>query len=257
MINQINEKINKTREFYDKYPIADGSFREGVSTLKMEDIQIDYKDLENKLILDCGCGPGNVSINILKSVKNPNLISMDLSLNSLKILKERQKEFKNKNTQIKGDILKIPFKKDVFDFVISSGVVHHTPDPFKALDNLYYIMGKNGRMYFSVYNRNSFYFPEFNTIGVLLRFFYKNEMKKSLNLSRYLFKKLLSVINGQSISDSNVQKIFADRYLTPVASFHAKKEAENWVSEKNLKILKTGKCKLGTLIWFLVEKREA
>ena len=254
MNNKIDEKVKQTRKFYDKYPIASGSFREGVSTLKMEDIQVDFKDLENKVVLDCGCGPGNISIGILKSVKDVSIVSMDLSLNSLKILKERQKEMKSKNIQIQGDILKIPFKNNSFDFAIASGVVHHTPSPFKALNNLKNALKKNGEMYFSVYNRNSFYFPEFYTVGVLFRFFYKNEMKRLMKISISLFKILLSKINRHLVPNTDVEKIFADRYLTPVASFHTNKQIKKWIERENLKILKTGKCKLGTLIWFLVKK---
>jgi len=252
----MKDKIKKTMEFYDAYPIASGRFREGVSTLKMEDIQVDFNELEDKLILDCGCGPGNVSINILRSVKDPRLVSMDLSLNSLKILKERQIENQNKtnNTQIQANVLDIPFNRNSFDFVVASGVVHHTPEPFESLDNLCEALKEKGKMYFSVYNRNSFYFPEFYTLGTVFRFFYNNKLKRLMNMSISGFRILLSKINDHPVSKSDAEKIFADRYLTPVASFHTKGQIKKWSRKNNATILKTGTCKLGTLIWFLVRK---
>lgn len=256
MKNKIDDKVKNTMEFYDKYPLANGRFREGISILKMENIQVDFKELENKLILDCGCGPGNTSMKILKSVNNPYLVSMDLSLNSLKILKKRQKEHENEsnNVQLQGNVLKIPFNKNSFDFIIAAGVVHHTPEPFKSLDNLYTVLKKTGGMYFSVYNKNSFYFLEFYTVGTVFRFFYKKKMKNLLNISISWFRILLITINSRPISEINARKIFADRYLTPVASFHTKGQIRKWSGRNNATIVKTGKCKLGTLIWFRVKK---
>jgi ubiquinone/menaquinone biosynthesis C-methylase UbiE len=250
------EKIRKTMKFYDKYPIASGTFREEGSTLKMEDIQLDLKDLENKRILDCGCGPGNISLHIIKSVRKVLLISMDVSLNSLKVLKKRLRENKKefKDIQVQGNILDIPFRKDIFDFVVAAGVVHHTPEPFKALDNLLDVLKGKGKMYLSVYNKKSFYYPEFHTIGRIFRFFYKNKMKRLHDISICLFRFMLGKINGRPISKIDAERIFADRYLTPVASFHTEEQIKKWCKRNNVKILKTGRCKLGTLIWFLVEK---
>jgi len=256
MKDQNNDKIKRTMEFYDKYPLASGNFRKGASVLKMEDIQVDLLELENKLILDCGCGPGNVSMKILESVNNSLLISMDLSLNSLKIFKKRliNHKLKSDSIQILCNVLSLPFKKNSYDFIIASGVVHHTPDPFKSLDNLFELLKKDGRMYFSLYNKKSFYFPEFFTIGTLFRFFYKNKMGRFQKISLNVFKFILSKINGDLISDDDARKIFADRYLTPVASFHTFSQIKKWSKKNNVCILKSGNCKFDTLIWFLVKK---
>jgi len=249
-------KIKKTMEFYDNYPLASSKFRNSTSVLKMEDTHMGFQELEDEIILDCGCGPGNISMKILKNVKNPDLISMDISIKSLNILKKRIKDckIKSNNTLIQGDVLSIPFSQNSFDFIIASGVVHHTPDPFKSLDNLYEVLKENGKMYFSVYNKKSFYFPEFFTIGTLFRFFYHNRMKRLHKISISWFRIILSRINNQEILYSDAEKIFADRYLTPVASFHTYSQIKKWAKINNANIFKSGKCKLGTLIWFLVKK---
>jgi hypothetical protein len=79
-------------------------------------------------------------------------------------------------------------------------------------------------------------------------------MTRVTKLSISLFKISLRIINRHPVSDTDAEKIFADRYLTPVASFHTNNQVKKWIKRKKLKILKTGKCKLGTLIWFLVKK---
>jgi len=64
----------------------------------------------------------------------------------------------------------------------------------------------------------------------------------------------LSKVSGECVSKIHAEKIFADRYLTPVVSFHTKNQRKKWCENNYFKILKNGKCKFGTLIWFLVEK---
>ena len=156
----IERKVQETKKFYDKYPIADNEFRRGGSVLKSEDIQINLKELSKKEVLDCGCGPGNISAQLLDKVKDIKLTSLDISISSLKILKKRLKTTIKCNI-IQGNVLSLPFKKEVFDFIIVAGVIHHTPKPFLALDNLNYVLKKSGKIYLSLYNKHSFYFLSF------------------------------------------------------------------------------------------------
>ena len=153
-----------------------------------------------------------------------------------------------------GNVLDINFDKESFDFIVVSGVVHHTPRPFKALDNLVYVLKKVGKMYLSIYNRNSFYFPEFYTIGQIFRFLHKYKMQRLLNFFIAPFQFALRGISGENVSREHAQRIFADRYLTPVASFHTNGQIREWCDKNGIKIIKKGTLKLGTLIWFLIEK---
>lgn len=250
----INIKVNETKNFYNRYPIADDKFRFGNSVLSMENIRVNIKELEGKKILDCGCGPGNISTYIASILKNAHIVSMDISINSLKILKNRLKNInkKCKVSLLLGNILKPSFKDEVFDFIIVAGVIHHTPKPLDAFINLSKMLKKGGKMYLSVYNKKSFYFFEFNTIGKIFRYLYKKGIK--LNFFVRLFRLLLIVISREKVYEEQSMKIFADRYLTPVASFHTQSEIKKWCEKKDLKIIKKGTCKLGTLIWFLIEK---
>jgi SAM-dependent methyltransferase len=50
-----------------------------------------------------------------------------------------------------GSILQLPFPAAAFDFVVCSGVVHHTPDPEAAVRELRRIVKDGARLYISAY----------------------------------------------------------------------------------------------------------
>ena len=252
----VDKRVKKTQVFYNRYPLSDASFRSGASILKMEDIQVSPEELEGKRILDAGCGPGNISMHIASSAENVNLVSMDIAGDSVNILKERLEgvETGNRTEQVLGSVLRPPFEEESFDFVVTSGVVHHTPEPFTALDNLGTVLKRGGKMYMSVYNRNSFYFTEFHTLGRVCRFIDRSGNTILTGFFITVFQFALRVISGENVSRPHAERIFADRYLTPVASFHTVSQIRRWCRRNGFRILKEGTCKLATLIWFLVGK---
>ena len=252
----VDKRVKRTKVFYNKYPLSDAGFRSGASILKMEDIQVSPEELKGKRVLDAGCGPGNISIHIASSAKDADIVSMDISGNSLNILRGRLEgiETGNRTRQVLGSVLEPPFEEESFDFVVTSGVVHHTPEPFTALGNLATALKRGGKMYMSVYNRNSFYFPEFHTLGSVCRFIDRCGCTVLMSFFVRVFQLALRAISGEDVTRLHAGRIFADRYLTPVASFHTVSQIRRWCKRNGLRILRSGTCKLTTLIWFLVEK---
>ena len=252
----VDRRVRKTKDFYNKFPLSDARFRNGTSILKREDIHLTPEEMEGKRVLDAGCGPGNISIHIASSVKNVDLVSMDISRDSLNILKERLRgiETGNKTEQVLGSVLRPPFEDESFEFVVTSGVVHHTPEPFTALDNLGRTLKRGGKMYLSVYNRNSFYFPEFHTLGSVYRFMDRCGCTVLMSFFIRVFQLALRAISGEDVTRLHAGRIFADRYLTPVASFHTVSQIRRWCKRNGFRIVRNGTCKLATLIWFLAEK---
>ena len=97
------------------------------------------KEIKNKLVLDAGCGPGRFTF-ILSSFKCKKIFGIDILQDNIKIAK---KVFKNKNIKyLKADVLNIPFKNETFDFVYSSGVVHHTKNMKKGIKELFRVCKK-------------------------------------------------------------------------------------------------------------------
>ncbi len=80
-------------------------------------------------VLDAGSGTGIVTTAFHDTgLKAKHVVSLDLSLNSLKVARETQRS-KRKNTSdpVQGNVLEMPFADNTFDLVMMCGVLEYTP----------------------------------------------------------------------------------------------------------------------------------
>jgi ubiquinone/menaquinone biosynthesis C-methylase UbiE len=73
------------------------------------------------------------------------------------------------NTCVWGNNLTLPLASNSFDLVISTGVIHHTPDPTRALAECARIVKPGGLFFVKVRNLHSPYGYLFHTYGAALR----------------------------------------------------------------------------------------
>ncbi len=114
---------------------------------------IKYK---GKKVLEIGCGVGTDSINFTRAGAKLSII--ELSSNSLEICKKRFKVFNLKadfflgNSEELSSIL--PIEK--FDLVYSFGVIHHTPNPEKAIREIKKYMSSGSELKLMLYSKFSY-----------------------------------------------------------------------------------------------------
>lgn len=111
-------------------------------------IDFPLNQIKGKFVLDAGCGMGRYADIVRKY--GGVVFGIDLSY-------AVESAFRNiglaENVHIvQGDILKPPFKKEVFDFIYSFGVLHHTPDAQGAFKCLTGSLKKGGRFSLFVYD---------------------------------------------------------------------------------------------------------
>ena len=143
---------------------------------------------DNKVILDYGCGPGHDVVGFQEYSDPTKIIAMDVSSASLAEAKDRIKLHKNSE---KVEVIlieeknQIPLKDGSVDYIHSSGVLHHTPDPVKILNDFHRILKPGGFCRIMVYNYNSIwahlYVPFYLQIlkGVHTGLSFKEAFKKS------------------------------------------------------------------------------
>ncbi len=104
---------------------------------------------DNNVVADVGCGNGRF-YQFLKKHRKTKYIGID---NNKKLLEKTKKE---KNAKfIKGDLLKIPLKKESVNTVLEIASLHHIPSAKlreKAIKEVSRVLKKNGIFIVSVWN---------------------------------------------------------------------------------------------------------
>ena len=106
-----------------------------------------------KSVLEIGCGIGMDSYQMAKH--GLQVTGIDLTDVAIQVVKQRfSREGINGDFQT-GDATNLAFEDNTFDYVYSFGVLHHTQDTEKAIDEAYRVLKKGGVAKIMLYNRHS------------------------------------------------------------------------------------------------------
>ena len=118
----------------------------------LHELNVSPSILKSKLVLDAGCGNGVLTAGI--SEFGLEVVGMDLS-SSVEGAYHHKNEFVHSDSPfvhfVQGNLLKPPFQNECFDYIYSSGVLHHTPNTEKAFNSIVPLVKYNGRIYIWVY----------------------------------------------------------------------------------------------------------
>ena len=165
----------------------------------------DLKILENKNVLEIGCGAGRFTEHIVKYAKL--CVSVDLSSSIFYNVAKTSKNL----ILIKSDLMDLlPNKK--FDIVICRGVLQHTPDPLKSILKLYDFINNTGKVYFDIYPmpKIGFFHPKYIFWRPLIKFLYKYEdfemfLEKRIKILLRIKRRIkILFFNSDFISDTLV-----------------------------------------------------
>jgi 2-polyprenyl-3-methyl-5-hydroxy-6-metoxy-1,4-benzoquinol methylase len=145
MKNEKNEKMYFYESFADDF---DSKMNMYDTNKRLEVIfkEILTEDISGKKLLDAGCGTGWFSK--FSCDRGANVTSMDLGEKLLSKV-----ALKCKSEGVVGSILEIPFENNTFDIVVSSEVIEHVPDPYKAMQELFRVLKPGGTLVLTTPNK--------------------------------------------------------------------------------------------------------
>jgi ubiquinone/menaquinone biosynthesis C-methylase UbiE len=111
-------------------------------------------------VLDFGCGPGHDLVGFGLYSKPARLVGADLSSSSLGEARDRLAlhGVACELRQLDPRASRLPFEDGTFDFLHSSGVIHHVEDTLTTMRELARILKKGGRGQIMIYNRDSVWY---------------------------------------------------------------------------------------------------
>lgn len=101
--------------------------------------------LAGSKVLEAGCGVGAQTVSLAKSSPDAEIISIDISLDSLKKAENLIRDEGLLNVKFQeADIFNLPFVDEYFDHIFVCYVLEHMENPQKALLELHRVLKKGG-----------------------------------------------------------------------------------------------------------------
>lgn len=143
--------------------------------------EINFENYKNRFVLEIGGGLGTDHIQFAKA--GAITFDLDLAKEHLRLTKLRFDQAKLNGNFIYADAESICFKENSFDVVYSFGVLHHTPNTQKAIDEIYHVLKQNGVALIMLYHKHSFFywFSLFFVKGIILGNLFKMNMEEILS----------------------------------------------------------------------------
>ena len=110
--------------------------------------KIDISKFKNGI--DAGCGGGRYTL-ALKSMGIDKMQGIDISPDSISFA-QKMSDFSKEEVGFKqASVLELPFSDGAFDFIFSNGVLHHTVNTEKGLQELYRVLQEGGEGWLYLY----------------------------------------------------------------------------------------------------------
>lgn len=161
--------IENVKEFWDNRPCNVRHSKEEIGSKKYFDevenkkffvephiLQFsDFSKYENKKVLEIGCGIGTAAINFSRS--KAIYTGVELSKTSLDLTKKRFEVYNQKGNFYLGNAEELStfLPIEEYDLIYSFGVIHHSPNPQKIINEIKRYMGNHSILKIMIYAKNS------------------------------------------------------------------------------------------------------
>ncbi|HUY51014.1 MAG TPA: class I SAM-dependent methyltransferase [Streptosporangiaceae bacterium] len=220
-----------TREHYEQFPFIEGGPRR--VELWRDRLKRDLPDelIKGRLILDVGCGVGEVARSL--RLRGAETVCVDLTYSAV----SRNRALHPEARPCQADALSLPFAAKTFDHSMSIGVLHHTPDCRRGLAELARVTRPGGRIVVLLYASGTPYHLSYRLTAALRRKIPARSLDQLPGWSIPWLRGAVRGFTGQRLDQQQLQRMIADQFWTPQASFHSVRQVRSWASALGLDIL--------------------
>jgi ubiquinone/menaquinone biosynthesis C-methylase UbiE len=127
--------------------------------------ELDLHNIHGKIALNIGCGAGNESL--ILAYYGAHCIGMDITVQAADAANRLMKKVGTNGYGIQGDARFLPLESESIDLIYSSGVLHHSPDIRRSVEEIHRVLKPGGHTYIMLYAKWSLMFMQQRMIGVL------------------------------------------------------------------------------------------
>ena len=135
----MKKQVNKSVSAFNQDAVAHNGYlystnaplSSQIANKRLSDVTLENVDLQDKTVLDIGCGDGVYTIELFDKIPVKSMLGVDYAAQAVEIAKTRSGV-----RPIKYDVqsaYSLPYTTKSFDVAILRGVLHHLDDPVAAL----------------------------------------------------------------------------------------------------------------------------
>lgn len=174
----------------------------------------------NMNLLDCGCGPGTITVGLAKLLNKGTITGIDIEQSQVEMSRKlAQKEHLENTTFQQANILDLPFARNTFDVVFTHAVLSHLNNHVEIVKKLLHIIKPGGILAareidfgVSVFYPQNNLMDEFNQLRIKLK-----TLSSDVNVGRKLRSIFFSAGCDNVISSASTEtpdaKSIANHYI--------------------------------------------
>jgi ubiquinone/menaquinone biosynthesis C-methylase UbiE len=210
-------------KLWDKYE-TDEYIKEAYRIIesRFKNNEFDLSVLKGKTILDMGCGSGRYTIALTKTGAE-KVYGIDLGKESIRkaALIAEKSGIRNIEFDV-GSVLDLPYEDNLFDFIYSNGVLHHTENLEQGINELYRTLKPGGESFLYLYADGGIFWYSRKKMPRV--------MKKIPQSYTMAILDLLGMPNNRFI--------FCDNWYVPIERHISKDYLENYLKEVGFTLFK-------------------
>jgi SAM-dependent methyltransferase len=224
-----DSRTDAVRCFYEHAPFPGYPTHQNLSSLRARAARSEFARLLNQAIpgnarvVEIGCGTGQMSLYLASADRV--VIGADLTRGSLLLGAAAARRFGLDRVQfVETDLHRPGLRAGSFDVVLSSGVLHHTPDPRAAFARIAQLARPGGMIVLGLYNA-------FARLPLRVR-------RVVARLSAYRWIPFDPVLRDRGNEPARREAWLRDQYQHPEEHRHTLSEVQSWFAENNVEYVR-------------------